>query len=181
MKPMLDNLELPQVQEITTFDRRALSEHKPPGMAGSLLQNLGRQPTCLILWGVATGPDSPQFTQKLEQKFRDAKPVPFTADIVADAKIDLMLIENVRLQEVAGRPERHCYTVTLNEFIKPVEPEDVSALDTSILDDARNLLGGIPDGLDIGQAFATGLEKYVSILGNLLAHVQKANQGGKGA
>ena len=43
MRPMLDDIELPQVQEIAAYDRRMLAEHKPPGMDGSLLQNLGRQ------------------------------------------------------------------------------------------------------------------------------------------
>jgi len=91
MRPMLDDLELPQVQEISAYDRRTLAEHKPPGMSGNFLQNLGRRPTRLVLWGVATGPEALTFTQKLDNKFRSAKPVPFTADIVTDAEIDLMV------------------------------------------------------------------------------------------
>ena len=55
---MLDDLELPLVQELTTYDRRTLSELKPPGMSGSLLQNLGRRPLRIVLWGVATDPDA---------------------------------------------------------------------------------------------------------------------------
>ena len=45
MRPMLDDLELPQVQQVVTYERRALAEHKQPGMAGSLFQNMGRRPT----------------------------------------------------------------------------------------------------------------------------------------
>ena len=37
MNPMLDDLALPQVQEIAVIERRTLAEHKPPGMDGSLL------------------------------------------------------------------------------------------------------------------------------------------------
>jgi len=58
MRPMLDDLPLPQVQEISTNEQRALAEHKPPSMAGSLLQNMGRRPTHLTLWGVASGPEA---------------------------------------------------------------------------------------------------------------------------
>ena len=65
MRPMLDDLELHQVQELATYDRRMLAEHKPPGMDGSLLQNLGRRPGHLALWGVKTGPDALEFVETL--------------------------------------------------------------------------------------------------------------------
>ena len=175
MRPMLDDLELPQVQAITTCDRRSLAEHKPPGMKGSLLQNLGRSPTRLVVWGVVTGPGSDDFASKLDKKFRDGKPVPFTSDIVADAKIDQMLIDDLRLQQLAGKPERFGYLLLLREFIKPVAPEDVSAVDASILDDAKGLVDGIVGGLGIAQLFATGLQKFVPIFGGLLGRVQQAN------
>jgi hypothetical protein len=104
IRPVLDNLILPQVQEITTRDRRVLSEHKPPGMAGSLLQNLGRRPMRIELWGVAVGPDALNFAVQLDGKFRTGSPLPFSADIVADAGIANVLIEDLRLKELAGKP-----------------------------------------------------------------------------
>jgi hypothetical protein len=173
MKPMLDDLELLQVQEISTYDQRALVEYKPPGMAGSILQNLGRRPTRMILWGVATGPDALAFTQKLDGKFRAAKPAPFASDIVKDSNIDQVLIEGLQFEELAGRPQRFAYVLKLLEFIKPVEPADTSLLDTSILDDAKNLMDGIVKGLSIGLNFATGLEKFVPEMSDLLARLTK--------
>ncbi len=174
MQPMLDDLELPQVQEIVTYDRRSLAEHKPPGMAGSLLQNLGRRPSRVVLWGVATGPDARDFADKLDSKFRASKPVPFTTDIVADSKIDQVLIDDLRLQDLAGKPERFAYVLTLREFIKPVAPEDTSGLDLGILDEAKQLVDGIVGGLNIAQAFATGLERFVPILSGFLTRLQRA-------
>lgn len=175
MRPMLDDLELPQVQELATSDRRAVAEHKPPGMAGSLLQNMGRRPTRLVLWGVATGPDARGFAEKLDEKFRAGKPVPFTADIVADSKIDQIVIDDLRLQELAGKPERFAYVLSLREYIRPVEPEDTSGLDASVLDEAQKLASGLVAGLDIGQAFVTGLEKFVPKFSDLLTRLQKAS------
>ncbi|HEV2359518.1 MAG TPA: hypothetical protein VGZ23_18155 [bacterium] len=179
MQPMLDDLELPQVQEIVTLDRRALAEHKPPGMAGSLLQNLGRAPTRVVLWGVATGPDARDFADKLDSKFRASTPVPFTTDIVADSKIDRVLIDDLRLQDLAGKPERFAYVLTLREFIKPVEPEDTSGLDAGILDEAKQLVDGIAGGLKLAEAFATGLERFVPIFSGFLSRLQQA-QGAPG-
>src|SRR5712692_5482534 len=152
---MLDDLELPQVQEIGTWELRVLAEHKPPGMSGSLLQNMGRRPTRLELWGVATGPKALDFTKKLDAKFRAAKPVPFTADIVADAKLDKVLIENVKFEQVAGKPERYSFLLTLREYIRPIEPEASSGIDTDIADDAQKLVNNVTGGLDVLKQLAT--------------------------
>ena len=177
MRPMLDDLELPQVQAITTCDNRYLAEHKPVGMKGSFLQNLGRKATRIVVWGVATGTTSDDFAKKLDEKFRKTAPVPFIADIVTDSKIDQVLIDDLRLQQLAGKPERYGYILTLREFLKPVAPADASALNTDILDDAKGLVDGIVDGLNIAGAFATGLEKFVSIFSGLLDRTKKANSG----
>lgn len=176
MRPMLDDLELPQVQEIATHDRRILAEHKPPGMAGSLLQNMGRRPAHLVLWGVAAGPVALEFVEELDGKFRAGEPVAFVADIVADAEIETMVIDDLKWQELAGKPQRFAYVLTLREHIEPVEPEDTSFLDAEILDDAQNLIDDLVDGLDIGLDFATGLEQFLSPIGDLLAHLQQFNQ-----
>jgi hypothetical protein len=178
MRPMLDDLELPQVQEIATMERRVLAEHKPPGMDGSLLQNMGRRPARLTLWGVAASDDAQDFIDKLETKFRDGKPVPFTADIIADADIEQMVIEDLSVQEMAGRPQSYAYVITLREYIEPVEPADTSGLDTDILGDATNLIGDMIPGLAIGLDFSTGLEKFVTPLSDFLARLRKFNSSG---
>ena len=180
MRPMLDDLELPQVQEIGTYERRVLAEHKPPGMDGSLLQNMGRRPTRLVLWGVATGPEALDFIGKLDGKFRAGQPVPFAADIVADAEIQKMLIDDLRLQELAGKPQRFSYVLTLREFIKPVEREETSLLDTDILSDASGLLDDLIEGLDLAPNFATGLEQFVEPLSRLLGRLQQFNRDNSG-
>jgi hypothetical protein len=173
MRPMLDDLELPQVQRIDTYDRRSLAQMRAPGMAGTLMQNLGRRPTRLILSGVATGPDAITFAKKMDEKFRARKPLPFTADIIADAKIDKVLIDDLRLQDLAGNPERFAYVLSLQEFIEPAEPAEVPDLDTNILGDATNLIGGLVNGLKGGEAFATGLEKFATSMGDFLKRLQQ--------
>lgn len=176
MNPMLDDLELPQVQEIATVDHRTLAEHKPPGMEGSLLQNMGRRPTRLALWGIASGPGAQSFAEKLDGKFRNGKPLSFTVDIIADSRIDKMLIENLRVQDLAGKPQRYSYVLTLREYIVPVEPEDTSSVDAAIQDDARNLVDSMLPGLTTGLDFVTGLEKFVAPLSSLLTRLQQANK-----
>jgi hypothetical protein len=172
MNPMLDDLALPQVQEIAVTERRTLAEHKPPGMDGSLLQNMGRRPTRLAMWGIASGPDAQGFIEKLNGKFHDGKSIPFTADIVADSKIDKVFIDNLRVQDLAGKPQRYAYVLTLREFIEPIAAQDTSLVDNSILDDAKNLMDGMLPGLTTGLDFVTGLERFVTSFGSLLTRLQ---------
>jgi hypothetical protein len=181
MRPMLDSLELPLVQEIRTVERRALAEHKVPGMEGSLLQNLGRRPLHVMLWGIAAGPDSGQFVQNLNDKFSARQPVPFTADVVADSAVDNVIIQDLKVRELAGKPERYAYVLTLRESIKPIEPDDTSGVDLAVLDEATALMDQVVSAVDIGMALALGLERFVPILSGLLTRVQQANKNAAGA
>src|SRR5258708_3336911 len=140
MNPMLDDLALPQVQEIAVIERRTLAEHKPPGMDGSVLQNMGRRPTRLALWGVASGPDAQDFVGKLDGKFRDGKSYPFAADIEADSNIEKVFLDNIRVQDLAGKPQRYAYGLTLREHIEPILPQERSLLESPIVNDAKMLI-----------------------------------------
>jgi hypothetical protein len=114
--------------------------------------------------------------EKLDDKFRAAKPVPFVGDIVADARLDLVMIEDLRLQELAGKPERFSYVLTLREFIKPVDPAPAPALDLQIAEDALDRVNSIVDGIAAAQAFATGLERFVPQFTDLLTRLQAASK-----
>lgn len=173
MRPMLDDLELPLVQEISTFDRRMLAEHKPPGMDGSVIQNLGRRPSCVLLWGVTTGEESRTILDQLDRMFKAGQPVPFTSDIVTDANIQNVLIDNLRFQELAGKPDRFAYVLTLRQHQVPVEPEDVSFIDTSLLEDAIGQISGLVEGLDAALAFASGIGRFIPQLTGLLERLEE--------
>jgi len=157
MRPLLDGIELPQVQDITEDERRALAELKPPGMAGSVLQNLGRSPARFVVRGVASGPQASAFVDELQARFHAGAPVPFTADIVADAEIDVVQIEDLRLEELAGHPARFGYTLVLLEHIEPVVPAAAGALplDADLLAEAADLVGGLTAGLEIVEQLSS--------------------------
>jgi hypothetical protein len=173
VRPMIDDLELPQVQEIETSDRRRLAEHRAPTQDGSILQDLGRRATRIHLYGVSSGPDSLDFVGKLDGKFRDGKPLPFVADIVADAAIDQVIIDDLRFEEIAGRPDRHAYRLTLREHQEPVAPAAAPGLDADIAADATGLIGEIADGLAALPGLVTGLERFPASLGDLLARLRE--------
>ena len=169
---MLDDLELPLVQELSIFDRRMLAELKPPGMDGSLLQNMGRRPTCILLWGLALGDESRTFMESLDQMFRAGESVPFVADITADTAIETVVIDDVRFQELAGKTDRFAYVLTLREHQVPLEPEDVSGVDTDLLGEALGQIQDLVTGLGAATAFAEGLSRFIPQLGDMLSELE---------
>jgi hypothetical protein len=175
MRPMLAGTELPQAQEISTADLRALAEHKPPGKDGSLLQDLGRAPTTVTVVGVATDPTALDLVGSLKKDLRTGEGVPFVADITAATTVETVLVEDLRVRQLAGAPDRYAYVLTLSEYVEPVEPASTAAVDASVLDDATSLLDGLVDGLDIALPFATGLERFVQPLTDLLARLSAVN------
>ncbi len=125
-RPMLDDVELQQVQEIQTEQDQVLAQHGVPALEGDFLQGLGRRATQVTLTGVLTGPEVGEGLKTLREKFRAATPVPFVADITTATKVDQVLIEEMGVRELAGKPERFEYALTLREFILPpaVEAEE---------------------------------------------------------
>jgi len=171
VRPMLAGTELPQVQDLITLDLRAVAEHKAPGKDGSMLQNLGRAPTGVTVRGVATDPRALELLDTLKSDLRTGQPVTFVADITTDTTIERVLIDDLQIRQLAGLPDRFAYSLTLREFIEPVEPDSTDALDADILGDAGDLVGDLLDGLDIAVPFATGLENFVTPLSDLLARL----------
>ncbi|MEM9010935.1 MAG: hypothetical protein AAGE18_06895 [Pseudomonadota bacterium] len=177
MRPTLDDLELPQVQTLKVSEARALAEHRAPEMAGSYLQNLGRNPATVTLAGVASGPEALTFLETLNGKFTAGDPLTFFADIVTDAEIEQVLIVDFQTREVAGTPERMAYGLVLREFLEAEEPEELGLLQSDLLEDADSLIDELVEGLDLFPAFETGLERFVGPLGSLLERLQNANRG----
>jgi len=100
--PMLGDIELRTVQNIATVERRALVEHRVPGMVGSAFQDVGRPSTSIKLEGILFGEESRTGLESLRTKFQAAEPVSFTADIATATDIVDVLIEDLRVVEVAG-------------------------------------------------------------------------------
>jgi hypothetical protein len=180
MRPMLDDIPLPQIQSLVVRDARSLAEHRSPEMDGSYFQDMGRHATAILVSGIASGPDSLGLLGSITEKFDAAEPVSFVSDIVTDAEIEQVLIDDFKTREIAGKPERFAYALVLREFLEPVEPEEVGILDDDILQDATDLIDDLVDGLDLSLDFTTGLERFVEPLTDLLGRLRALNQSGGG-
>lgn len=129
-KPMLDGVELPQTQRIASEDDEVLAQHGVPALEGDFLQDLGRRAVRVTLSGVMTGAEAGEDLKGLREKFRAAQPVPFVSDIATATRVDKVLIEEMGVRELAGKPERFEYALALREYTPPpavevVDPPDI--------------------------------------------------------
>jgi len=120
-KPMLDGIELQQVQKIDGDQSEIFNQHQVPALEGDFHQDLGRRAARIRLNGVLTGPKAANHLVTLRTKFRAAAPVAFVADIATATKVNRMLIEEMGIRGLAGKPKGYAYALTLVEFIGPAK------------------------------------------------------------
>ncbi|HWQ15629.1 MAG TPA: hypothetical protein VNL77_22705 [Roseiflexaceae bacterium] len=125
VRPMIDDFELPLVQALRTEESQVWVEHGVPALEGSLFQHLGRSPARVLVYGVMADDESLGKLERLRQIFQEAEPVPFVADITTATEVTQVLIADLAVREVAGKPQQYHYCLTLVEFVptpEPIEP-----------------------------------------------------------
>lgn len=169
---MLDDLELQHVQKIEAEDEQVLVQHSVPALEGDFLQDLGRRVTRVTLVGVMTGTEAGNQLKTLRLKFRKAESVSFVEDIATATTVDKVIIEEFGVRELAGKPERYEYVLTLREYNEPPPPvsetpppapavddevqQQASNISTERIDQASNDLGTLEVQVEVadGTGFA---------------------------
>lgn len=155
---MLDDVSLPLVQDVRTFEDQAWVAHRVPGLDGAAIQNLGRRPLTVVVVGATVDEDSLAALTTLRRKFRAHQPVPFTADIATATNVTRVIVDDLRVTEVAGSPQQYRYWLRLIEHVPPPPPAgppagpDLSSEGSSLLNDITGALGslpGLPNLLDL--------------------------------
>ena len=125
IRPMLGDLELQQVQRIEVDGDQVLTRHDVPALEGDFFQRLGRRGALVTLTGVLTGPEARESLADLRERFRNAEPILFTADLAAATSLADVLIEDMQVAERAGHPDCFEYGFRLREFTppEPTQPE----------------------------------------------------------
>jgi hypothetical protein len=91
-----------------------------------------------------------------------------------------VLIDDLKVRDLAGKPERYAYALILHEHREPPEPEDFSVLQDELLGDASDLIDDLTEGLGLSLDFTIGLERFVGSLTDLLGRLQALNRGNGG-
>lgn len=159
------------IERIASVEQRRLAVLPVPGLSGDLHQDLGRGALAVEIAGSLSGDEARDtFLAEVRAKFLAGEPVDFVADIVAESELEQVLIEELRLEEVAGHPDSFRYAVVLREYTEPPEPP-APGMDLGLeLDPELDLLAGL--GLDMLDLPA--ILPSIPQLGDVLAPLQPA-------
>jgi hypothetical protein len=165
------------VQDISTDEGRMIVEQKIPGMGGSLLQDLGKKLTRILLKGTFYGEKAKDDLEKLRVKYLTGEPIALEADITAALDVPEVIIRTLDVREIAGEPNYFQYVIQLCEHVENREQksdqvgspsqllEDQAKLESqSFLQDIQNLVCdlGILDQLKSIAATLGKSEKEIS-------------------
>ncbi len=191
MPVRIGSIELTGLQDIRTQDARNLVQQRSPGQAGSVAQDLGREPVVVLMDGLLLGDDPHAALEELRQAQTDARPLAFAADAIAGAALTDVLIEDLQVRQLSGYRERYAFHLRVREYTEPPEPAGASlaAVDETVdleagawADDALGAAGVLQDPASLAGAVAQnpGLLAQLSAgeLGGALLQARDALSGG---
>ena len=150
VKPALGDWEIPRISGIRSLERRRFAELAVPGRRGSLYQDLNTSPARIEITGSLFGDETRNaFLEELRGRFAEGAPVTFVADIVTSTSIQYVVIESLEFEESGSVPDQVAYRIVLLESPPPPPPPDpFGGIDTSLLDEAGNLVDTVSSALD---------------------------------
>ena len=110
------------------------------------------------------------FLKEVREKFLAGDPVDFVADIVGESELEQVLVEELRLEEVAGDPDAFRYRIVLREYTEPPEPAGPGDLD-ALADDI-----GLDADLGLDLLDLPAITADIPDIGDLLSPVKTAAQ-----
>jgi hypothetical protein len=146
VKPMLGSFELTGIEYVDSSERRALVEHRVPGLAGSYFQDLGTIPNRIVVAGTRHGDEARDaFLAGIRELFNSGQPVTFVADINTATDLVDVVVEDLRVAEVGGGANAFRYALTLRKYVKPPAPAatGLPTVDADIVDAARGALNAV--------------------------------------
>jgi len=158
VKPVLGGWEIPHIASIGSLEQRSFAELEVPGKTASLFQDLAATPTRIVITGSLYGDeDRDDFLQQVRGKFRAGEPVTFVADIVTATEVQYVVIETLRFEQSATRPDEIEYLIGVRES-PPPPPQPDPGLDAGLLDEAGGFLDSVTGAL--GALDAIGVPSF---------------------
>ena len=127
MAVRIGKIELTGMQSVHTEETRTLVEQRVPEQQGSAFQDMGREPVTLVLEGFLHGDDASATLETLRTAQAKAEPQSFAADIVVGTELTDVIIESVRVRQLAGYRNRYRYQIRLREHVEPPPPAGAGA------------------------------------------------------
>jgi hypothetical protein len=156
VRPMIGGWSPPAIERIRAVEARRLAVLPVPGLDGDLHQDLGRSALGVEIIGSLNTDDArDDFLKQIREKFLAGDPVEFVADIVKESHLERVLIEQLKLEEVAGDPDSFRYRIVLREYTEPPSPP------------TTDLGADLGPDLDLAAAFGLDALDLPAIAGNI--------------
>lgn len=131
-------VEIKATQRVEALEARALVGLRVPGQAGGVQQNLGREPVLLVVEGLLFGANATKSVEALRAAYATGDPQPFTGDIAVGVEFTDVIVEDLRLVQVAGTLDRYEAALRLREHTEPPERPNLLGVDLSIVSDVAD-------------------------------------------
>jgi hypothetical protein len=150
IKPMLGEFAFTHIEFIGSSETRDLVEHSVPGLEGNYFQDMGSTPNTIVITGTKHGDKArDEFLEGIREIFNAGTPTTFVADINTATDLTDVVIEDLKVAEVAGTTSGFRYMIRLRKYTKPPEPPATGLLDEGILGDAKSLVDSAMNAIDL--------------------------------
>ena len=172
MSVRIGKIELIGLTNIYTEDARNLVQQRVPGQAGSVFQDLGREPVTIVMEGILLGEDTLGALEQLRQAQMKATPMSFAADAVAGTDVTDVLISDFQVRQLPGHENRYSFFLKVKEYVEPPAPGDagVAAVNQAVAEDAATWAEGSVAAAGVLQDPSTlmdAVESNPELLGHL--------------
>ncbi|AKF86225.1 hypothetical protein MFUL124B02_23420 [Myxococcus fulvus 124B02] len=178
MPVRIGRIELIGLTKIYTEDARNLVQQRVPGQAGSVFQDLGREPVTVVMEGLLLGEDPQAALEELRQAQMKATPLSFASDAIAGADLTDVLIADFQVRQLAGHQSRFSFFLRVKEYVEPPAKADagVGAVNDAVSQDAQSWAKSSTDAAGVLQKPET-LMDAVDANPELLGHLSPDELG----
>lgn len=147
----LGGIPLERLTHVTVGERARIVHHNVPGLSGEFAQSLGRLAVEVSLCGVFYGPDAVNDLNTLRTAYLKYEPVDFFTESVGESYFTQVLISRLEISQRAGYLDQFDFACEVVEYVEPPDPvvvDPLSAIDTSLLEDAASFVDDVQNALE---------------------------------
>lgn len=178
MTVRVGGIEFTGVQDLRTEESRTLVEQRAPEQQGSVFQDLGREPVTIVLEGLLFTTEALPDLEKLRDAQLKGEPLSFAADIAVGTELTQVVVEDLKVRQLAGYASRYRYVLRLREYKEPPQSADaaVASVNAGVAADAQTWAADSLAAADVLENPAS-LPDVLERQPGVLAHLSAADLG----
>src|SRR4051812_37359272 len=124
----LGTVSLDHLTEIVVKEDAKVVMHAVPGLAGHLVQHLGRSSVRLSLRGAFIGANAAEHLATLRAAYVAGDPLDLLADAVGEGYVAQVVLDGLEVVQHASEPDGYDYRIRLVEYVQLPMPASLGPL-----------------------------------------------------